>query len=218
MPTVHTVKKGETLLRIAKQHGFQHLETIYDHPSNTEFKKLRPDPSMIAEGDEINIPEKEPLVKTISTGSSHTFQMKPKPKEKFRMKLDRPGIPWSGEKVALVIDDQTIESTISRDGLIEMDLPKGTESEGELKLFLNKDFDQPSHVITLELGHLDPVETLSGVQARCNMLGFDCGVADGIMGGKTRAGVKAFQEENGLDVDGVPGPMTKGKLKEVYGC
>ena len=50
------------------------------------------------------------------------------------------------------------------------------------------------------------------------MLGFDCGVADGIMGGKTRTGVKAFQDENGLDVDGEPGPMAKGKLKEVYGC
>jgi N-acetylmuramoyl-L-alanine amidase len=70
----------------------------------------------------------------------------------------------------------------------------------------------------LELGHLDPVDELSGVQARCNLLGHDCGVVDGIMGSNTRQGIKAFQTHNSLEVDGIAGPLTQQALQKAYGC
>ena len=51
--------------------------------------------------------------------------------------------------------------------------------------------------------------TRSGVQARCNLLGFDCGTVDGINGSKTKAGVSDFQYEHDLEVDGIAGAKTK---------
>jgi murein L,D-transpeptidase YcbB/YkuD len=40
-------------------------------------------------------------------------------------------------------------------------------------------------------------------------------VIDGVFGAKTKAVVMRFQKKYGLQVDGIPGPMTKAKLKEV---
>ena len=41
-------------------------------------------------------------------------------------------------------------------------------------------------------------ETIAKVQNALNALGFDCGVADGISGNKTRSAVRAYREANGL--------------------
>lgn len=41
------------------------------------------------------------------------------------------------------------------------------------------------------------------VQKRLNVLGFDCGTADGIFGKNTSAAVKAYQKKNGCTSDGV---------------
>ena len=45
--------------------------------------------------------------------------------------------------------------------------------------------------------------------------GYNCGDTgvDGSFGGKTERGVKAFQEANGLDIDGVCGPMTRAAIE-----
>ena len=219
MATKHTVAQGETLTRIAKQYEFVDPETIYQHESNKAFREKRPDPNIIFPGDEINIPDKEKIVKAGYTGGKHVFTVKKPPVEMFRMKIqNKAGKAWAGKRVTLDVSGQTLDAEIGDDGLIEIELPNGDESGGNLNVFMDPNSDEPTHQFEVQMGHLDPVEELSGVQARCNMLGFYCGVADGVMGGNTRRGIKEFQAAHGLDVDGVPGPMTKGKLKEVYGC
>jgi membrane-bound lytic murein transglycosylase B len=51
------------------------------------------------------------------------------------------------------------------------------------------------------------------VQRSLNTLGFDVGVADGIIGPATRAGIRAFQASNGLTPDGFPSPETVDALR-----
>ncbi len=50
------------------------------------------------------------------------------------------------------------------------------------------------------------------LQERLNVLGFNCGVADGIFGEKTRAAVITFQTSRGLSADGIVGQNTWRKL------
>lgn len=219
MAKVHTVQQGETLNRIAKTYKFVSGETIYNHADNAEFRKIRKDPNVIFPGDKINIPDKEDRTGSGSTNSTHIFRVKKPIIETFRVRIqNRSGKPWVGKRVSLVVGGESFDAPIGSDGVVSVDLPIGDETGGELKVFMDPASEEPTHIYEVQLGHLDPVQELSGVQARCNLLGFDCGVADGIMGSKTRAGVKEFQADNGLDVDGVPGPMTKGKLEAVYGC
>ncbi len=59
-------------------------------------------------------------------------------------------------------------------------------------------------------------EEVAELQRALIQLGYDVGKtgADGVFGRKTLAAVKMFQQENGLKVDGIIGPLTYGKLDE----
>lgn len=59
------------------------------------------------------------------------------------------------------------------------------------------------------------VKSITEIQKRLAKLGYPVGKADGVMGIKTLAGIRAFQGDHGLTVDGVVGPMTWKKLLEV---
>ncbi|HBO11172.1 MAG TPA: lytic murein transglycosylase, partial [Halieaceae bacterium] len=47
-----------------------------------------------------------------------------------------------------------------------------------------------------------------GAQEALNALGLDAGTADGIIGSRTRAALRAFQLDAGLPADGYPDPDT----------
>ena len=56
-------------------------------------------------------------------------------------------------------------------------------------------------------------EDIMEVQKRLIELGYvEVGVADGVFGAMTEEAIKRFQEVNGLEVDGLVGPMTWGLL------
>jgi len=53
---------------------------------------------------------------------------------------------------------------------------------------------------------------LKKIQQRLNALGYNCGVADGKMGTKTKNAIKSFQKKNGLVADGIAGASTTKRL------
>lgn len=57
MAKQYTVVWGDTLTKIAKNHGFDDWRVIYNHPSNAAFKAKRPNPDKIFVGDIIVIPD-----------------------------------------------------------------------------------------------------------------------------------------------------------------
>lgn len=53
------------------------------------------------------------------------------------------------------------------------------------------------------------------LQWELTFCGYDCGGVDGIFGARTRAALRRFQSDKGLQVDGICGQRTKAKLAEV---
>jgi N-acetylmuramoyl-L-alanine amidase len=217
MTQQHTVAQGETLLRIARQYGYQTSKALYNHPSNAEFKALRPDPNLIYSGDKITIPPKKEKFIPLRTNSINSFVVQNE-KEYFRLQIiHEDGDDITGKRIVITIGSQTIDTVLPGNGLIEVELNENDSLTGQVDLYLKEDQSSPSESFTAQVGHLDPIDTLSGVQARCNLLGFDCGTVDGISGSKTKAGVRDFQYEHDLEVDGIAGAKTKAKLQQVFG-
>lgn len=61
----------------------------------------------------------------------------------------------------------------------------------------------------------DVGDDVEEMQKLLNSLGYDCGEADGEYGSNTERGVREFQRDNGLEVDGEFGPKSYEKLKEL---
>lgn len=215
MPIEHIVQQGDCLASIAKQYGFADWNTIYNDGLNAAFRKLRPDPHVLLPGDQLYIPDKKVKDESCQTDMVHVFQVR---REKTRLRIvvrDINGVPLGGKKYKLTVEGAVYQGVLPDSGLLDRPIPADAV-KGELKVWVEDDFPNYPDTWTLKLGHLDPVESLTGVQARLNNLGYDCGPVDGLNGPRTQAAVRAFQKDYGLTVDGVPGPKTQAALKREH--
>jgi N-acetylmuramoyl-L-alanine amidase len=208
MPT-HTVEQGDHISRIAEQYGFSDYRTIWDHPSNSAIKQKRQNPNVLFPGDELFIPEKELKEVPRGTEQKHRFKLNAQTVMLRVVLRDLNSEPIANTACKLEIEGTAYQLTTNGDGMIEHLIPKSAES-GRLS------FQQ--FVVPIKIGHLDPVEELSGWRARLNNLGYHAGTAEKSNERFFRSAIEEFQIDYGLKVDGECGPQTQAKLKEVHGC
>jgi Putative peptidoglycan binding domain len=216
LPIKHIVQQGDCLSSIACQYGFADWKTIYYDDLNTQLREQRPDWNVLFPGDEIQIPDKAIKSVTCSTDMSHEFEFRSTETQLRLVLHDIDGKPLARKRYDLVIDGVSHHGILNDAGGLERPIPPHS-SRGELTVFVEEE-SQSSITWPLDLGHLDPIDSLSGIQARLNNLGYDAGPVDGVNGPRTRAAVTAFQKDNGLKIDGIPGPKTQAALKSKYGC
>ena len=70
----------------------------------------------------------------------------------------------------------------------------------------------PGKTVAERNHELNSKNDIINIQNRLNALGYNCGKADGIVGDRTIAAIRAFQMDNKLSQDGIAGPKTKAKL------
>lgn len=200
------VGTGETTSSLAKKNGF-FWRTIWEHPENAALKAKRKDPNVLFEDDEIFIPEKQ--IKEVSKGTEaeHTFKRKGEP-AKIKIQLLKLGKPRANEDYILDIDGKQTNGKTDAEGRLEHFIPPDA-AYGQLILKGGRE------VYPLRLGHLDPLDLISGVQQRLNNLGYNCGGEMGELGEKTKEALKKFQAENELNETGEPDAATKAKLQEL---
>ncbi len=216
----HTVVQGEHLSSIAKKYGFSSYKTIWDHGQNAELKKKRQNPNVIFPGDQLFIPDKGQKEESRNTEQKHRFELKT---EKLKLRLvleDLYEKPIANAKAELRIDNEEFKLTTNGQGRIEQDI-KATDERGFLTI---KDPQTPINeiLIPIKIGHLDPVDEVSGQKARLNNLGYFAGPLEGKSEEENKAmfqsAVEEFQCDHSLQVDGKCGPNTQAKLKQVHGC
>ncbi len=208
MPT-HKVKQGECVESIAALEGF-HWKTVWDHGENSELRRERVSPNLLHPGDELFIPDKTLKEDDAATEARHRYRLKGVPAV-LKVRLLNNGEPRRSEKWTAVVDGKIQSGATDGDGLAQIRVHPRTRY---VKLTLESGVEY-----RLQLRDLDPLETVSGVQARLNNLGYESGTVDGIQGPITTGAVKRFQADHPpLEVDGIVGPKTRAKLKEVYGC
>jgi Putative peptidoglycan binding domain. len=205
----HIVKQGECLGSIAKKNGF-FWSTLWDHPQNKALKEKRKSPDILLPGDEVFIPEKKQKTIEVQSGSRYYFKRK--------------GVP-SHIQLRVVVDGEAVANatyTLEVDG----QKSKGrTDDKGKIDVIIQPDAQKGTITIQgpngpieyeLNLGHLDPIDEVSGVQARLQNLGYDVPAIDG-NAENTKDTLKTFQRRNALDETGEIDQPTKDKLQELYG-
>lgn len=216
MPREHKVKQGETLPKIAKEHGFSNWHTVYEHPDNAELRERRPNPNILYPGDRVAIPEKTTKEEAGETEQRSRFLFKGEQLWLRIVVTDVDYRPLANRAYKLEVRNLNLEGTTDTEGLLEQKIPENAE-EGILHI--------DNWALPLKIGHLDPIEEVTGWQARLKNLGYYSGPVDGQVqddNGKDRMQLKAaieeFQLDHGLKVDGIVGSKTEAKIKEAHGC
>jgi len=131
---------------------------------------------------------------------------------------DQKGNKLRNKKVSFDFGGLRVERVTDNNGIIEIALEDNETLEGTFQFFNDEKSVNSTHQGKMKVveGLMADVSTIEGQQTRFNNLGFDAGVVDGLMGRRTRGAARGFQKSNSLDVDGIIGPKTQAKLKQVY--
>ncbi|NRR30245.1 peptidoglycan-binding protein [Oxalobacteraceae bacterium] len=209
---VHIVKQGECVGKIAEMYGF-FPATIWDHPANASLKALRhANMYVLSSNDRLVIPPKRQKPATGTGGDRFTVRRKGVP-ERLRIRFlrydatPRSNVPFllslvtqSGDPVA------DIAGNTDDAGFVDQPIPPSA-IRATVTLVLDE-----AEVHQFKLGYTNPVDQVSGWQARLNMLGYDCGPEDDNLGPRTEAAIRAFQRGQKLPETGKQDEPTRQAL------
>lgn len=205
MAKVVRVQKGDCIHSIAFANGF-FPDTIWNLPENAELAQLRKDPFVLQPGDEVAIPDLRPRAETVATGQRHRFVRRGIPLC-VRIQLLLGDCVLADAPVDVEIDGVHHELVSDADGWLEIPITP-TARRCVLTLEDGDSFE-------LALGHLDPIDSVAGVQGRLQIIGFHDGAIDGEMGAHTVAALQRFQLAHGLEPTGEADEATRTKLQEL---
>src|SRR5215469_7140080 len=200
----YLVQDGDCISSIAASCGF-FWQTLWN--ANPELKQLRKNPNVLLPGDSVKIPDKVIKQQSCATDRCHKFVKKGTP-AKFRLILERFNVPLANRHYILEIDDHLYESKTDANGRLEVSIDP-TARSGYLRM------PDDGLECALELGSLDPVEEMVGVQERLQNLGFYSGPIDGAMNEDLADALAAFQSSVNLEATGELNDATRDKLLQM---
>ena len=214
MGETHVVGQGEHLTQITEQYGFRDFRTIWEHPDNAELRQLRRSPNVLLPGDVLHIPAKQTNFFACQTGAKHRFQIGA-PALLLRLALrDFGNEPLVDTSCEIQVDGKTLLLRTDANGRVEVPI---SPTAREATLTFKDPLVPFDHVVPIKIGHLDPVEVLSGQMARLNNLGYITRPLEEVDDTIFAHTVQEFQCDVGLKVSGVCDAATQAKLKQLHG-
>jgi N-acetylmuramoyl-L-alanine amidase len=209
------VGAGECLASLAKQHGFENPDLIYDHPANEVLRKNRPNMHVLQAGDKVFIPEK--TSKSIPFDSSGKLKLvvKGQVTEFATVIEDDKGTPLSNMPFELEVAGETSTGMTDAQGRVTATIDASAKT-GKLIIYLDK-VKKNTLTWPLALGDLPPHDAAIGIQARLNNLGFYCANETGALDATTKEAITAFKTKHGLTPNAKVDDEFLSTLKQEYG-
>ncbi|HEV3333217.1 MAG TPA: peptidoglycan-binding domain-containing protein [Bryobacteraceae bacterium] len=204
----YSATANDCMSSIASQFGF-FWETLWNHPKNQDLRKLRKNPNVLLENDQVWIPAKQLRQETKPVDALHSFQLKGVP-TLFKIRFTDAGKPRANVPYVLTIDGKAFNGSTDGDGMIEVPIPPNAQ-DGTLVLGQGKE----AKTYGFDLGALAPVSEPEGAIKRLLSLGYnrsadpEAGLPDAL---------RSFQADNQLPVTGDLDAATQSKLSDVFGC
>ncbi|MAY75793.1 MAG: hypothetical protein CMJ31_13965 [Phycisphaerae bacterium] len=199
----HRVRQGECILSIAHRHGWT-WDALWNHADNTALRQLRADPSVLAPGDEVIIPDRRSEPDPRADARRHRYRRTQVP-AMVRIQVCRDDVPRANEPYTLTIGPKTERGNLDADGMIEMSIPASAKL-GHLTVGDPDD----TEIFQLRLGTLDPIDTENGALGRLHALGYNTDVPFAIA-------VREFQRKEGLGESGTMDGPTRTRLEQRFG-
>ena len=207
----YEVQQGDCIESIAIDRGF-FWETIWKDPNNSDLKNARKNPNVLREGDKVFLPDLRPKQESGATEKRHKFKRKGVPSKISFVLKDEKGKPRANEPYVLEIDGELISGSTGSQGELEQPIPPNAQKG---RLIIGND---GLETYPLNLGHIDPITEVSGIQARLSNLGYYHGTIDGQMNAQTQEAVSSFQGKHGLQKTGQVDAATRDRLTTEHGC
>lgn len=200
----YVVRAGDTLGRIARASGHT-PDAIWTHPRNADLKDLREHPEVLLPGDVLHLPDAPPEGLSFQQGGENRYTAEVRTAV-VRMTLRREGTALANEPCVLLGAGEPRELQSNGDGVVELTLPDRAELV-ELVLV------DRGVKIPVAVGHLDPLDTLSGQRQRLQHLGYlERTNPDGLS-----KAVTAFQRAHGMAATGSLDDDTLTALGRAHG-
>ncbi len=207
-PGPYKVVQGDHIASITADAGYLSWKTIWDDGKNAALKAKR-NPNVLYPGDILEIPAKQKREESIPTTEYSTFQTVGDPVQLKIVVLDWAGNPVVDTELDIQLDDGEKIKTAGDGSATKKVVDPLGEKEGKLTV--------KGYALGLKVGHLDPVEEISGQVWRLNNLGYRAGNTTDPNDANFKSAVEEFQCDYALTVDGICGPNTQGKLRDIHG-
>lgn len=209
MSFVHTVERGEGIARIAWINGF-FPGRVWNHPNNAALREQRKHPEILQAGDRVFVPDNEPKKETGGTNLRHRFRMHEVP-AKFQIRLLRDDAPRANLPYEFVIDDsRRITGKTDANGWVRESLMPDARM-GRLII------DGGIEMYDVQFGHVDPIDSITGVQSRLRNLCLYSGEVDGQENQALFDAIEQFQQNRALPVTGAMSSATRDALQQQFG-
>lgn len=194
---IHHVRQGETIYRLSQLYNVP-AEKIWNHPDNRGLRDAKRRKSCLYAGDRVTIPDVSLKEVDCQTEKRHRFQRAAETVE-LKLQFLEQGEPRANEPYSLRIGAVVRSGDLDSEGRLHERVPAdATRAE----IWVGNDEERVRRQYEIRIGHLDPIEEISGVQQRLNNLGLFCSEEDGELSEDTQAAIEAYQEGKGQDATG----------------
>lgn len=220
------VRQGQYWTSIAAARGFD-ADAVWSHPDNEELRQRRPNREMLAPGDIVYVPDRQPEGPAVSLQSENNYQARV-PRTTIRLVLVSEGRPLANEQYIVEMEGRPpLSGATDGGGALSFEAPV-TVHEALLRL--------PGRGTSQRVlvGHMDPPDEMSGVRARLTHLGYLTPslrgtLSEGMLGSEAyrdtvpeppedalESALRAFQRARGLPPTGVADETTRQALSETH--
>lgn len=208
----YEVREGDCMSSIAKSKGF-FWETLWNDPANEELKSTREDPNVLMPGDRVTIREKMRKDEACAAEQRHRFKRKGEP-SKLNLCVRDDGEPVAEKPYVLEVDGKEVASgSTDAAGNVQIQIP-GNAQKGVLTVEVD---EETKLEFKLNLGSMQPITSLKGVQQRLKNLGYPIDKPDGRESPQTKRAIQMFQSDQEIPETGKPDQTTRDALETAYG-
>lgn len=208
-PCTLTVGQGECVLSVAHRYRMP-PERIWQAPENAALRSARR-MNVLLPGDALFVPARVTDSVAVETTRRHRFVLASKATCVFTVRFLAEGVAREGVDYTFFIDGEERTGKTDREGQVTEEV-RVDAATGELVLHATTGSER----YRVNLGHLNPIDDVTGVQARLNHLGYACGAADGVLGPRTRRALLAFQLARKIPVTGEADAATRDELGRAH--